>query len=181
MPRCQFKTDYGVPCTNRAIPIIGYCWQHTSRLIKGIGVDAVIGLILTTIGLVSDLKGLVGWGDPVVETKGVLIPDNAPTPPNPCEDRFKRWGLPIPPDAVKIFVGNVVVYQSKFPIPIVRMADHPLLTINKNQKGISISAEIYSADGRIVAELRNNGFNINPNNYFRRGEPNNKHSLVVYD
>jgi len=46
--------------------------------------------------------------------------------------------------------------------------------------GMLVNAKIFSLDGRIVADIENNEFHINPNNYFRQERPDN-HRLIVYD
>ncbi len=54
-----------------------------------------------------------------------------------------------------------------------------MLTINKNVEGIAVSANIFGPDGRIVAQMIENKFHINPNNYYRTEQ--DEHTLVVYD
>lgn len=60
------------------------------------------------------------------------------------------------------------------------MAKLDLLSINKTPDGLAVSAKIFSADEKIVAELEDNEFHINPNNYFKIKRPDSS-TLVVYD
>jgi hypothetical protein len=55
-----------------------------------------------------------------------------------------------------------------------------LLSLRRTSKGLAINARTYSDDGKIIAEIINNRFYINPNNFFRIEKPDT-HSLVVYD
>lgn len=103
---------------------------------------------------------------------GVLIPDNKPTPPNCCGT--------IPPNAIALFFGNSVSYTSAFPHTVIEVGKTQLLVINKDKDKITISANFFSKDGKIVAELKDNKFQVNPNNYFRIERPN-YHILIVFD
>lgn len=103
---------------------------------------------------------------------GVLIPNNKPTPPNTCGT--------IPPHTLALFFGNSVAYTNSFPHTVIEVGDKQLLVINKESEKITVSAKFFNRDGKIVAELKDNKFDINPNNYFRIERPND-HILIVYD
>jgi len=106
------------------------------------------------------------------EMSGELIPANKPTPPNACGT--------IPPNALAILLGNSAAFNSSFPHTVIEVGNQQLLIINKKGDRITISAKFFSRDNRIVGELKENQFYINPNNYFRIERPN-EHSLIVYD
>ena len=106
------------------------------------------------------------------EMSGELIPANKPTPPNACGT--------IPPNAIALLLGNSGAYNSSFPHTVIEVGNEPLLIINKKGNRIAISAKFFSRDNRIVGELKDNQFYINPNNYFRIERPD-EHSLIVYD
>jgi len=101
-----------------------------------------------------------------------LIPANKPTPPNACGT--------IPPKAIALLLGSSAAYNSSFPHTVIEVSNQPLLIINKKGDRITISAKFFSRDNRIVGELKDNQFYINPNNYFRIERPD-EHSLIVYD
>lgn len=104
---------------------------------------------------------------------GILTPDNKPTPVNSmCTD--------IPNNAIMFFLGNSLAYTRTFPHTIIEVGGQPLLVIDKQNENITVSAKFFSADGNIVAELKDNRFFINPNNYFRIERPD-EHTLIVYD
>src|SRR5581483_2676063 len=110
----------------------------------------------------------------VAETEyaGLLLPDNRPTPDNPCHE--------IPNDAVAILLGRSAAYASVFPHTVLRIRGDDVLTMNRLGNQMAISAKVFSTDGRIIAEIRDNEFSINPNNYFRKERPN-RHTLRVFD
>lgn len=109
------------------------------------------------------------------ETGGLLVPARMPNPPVPASCRH-----PIPENALRVYLGDSLGYFTGPRITVVSVAGKPLLSIEKKDKGMSINAQIYSLDRRIAAEIIDNRFQINPNNYFRRERPS-KHALVVYD
>ncbi len=106
------------------------------------------------------------------ELSGLLIPDNRPTPPNTCRT--------IPADSLALFFGNSVAYTNTFPHTVIEVGTEPILVINKQDGKVTVSARVFSRDGRIVAELKENRFYVNPNNYFRIEKPSS-HALIVYD
>jgi hypothetical protein len=109
------------------------------------------------------------------ETGGLLVPARLPNPPVPVSCH-----APIPENALRVYLGDSLGYFVGPQITVVRVVGQSLLSIEKKDKGMSINAKIYSHDRRIVAEISDNRFQINPNNYFRRERPN-KHALVIYD
>jgi len=106
------------------------------------------------------------------DLSGLLIPDNKPTPPNACGT--------IPADSLALFFGNSVAYTSTFPHTVIEVGSEPILVINRQHGKVAVSGKVFSRDGRIVAELKDNRFYVNPNNYFRVERPSS-HSLIVYD
>jgi len=113
--------------------------------------------------------------DQETEIQGFLIPANdpRPLPPPNC--------FPPSQDSVALFFGkNVVAYAMDMPsMPALKIRGETLLSFRKTSEGIKISAKIFNKDG-IIAELSDNKFIINLNNYFRRERPD-KHTLIVYD
>ena len=106
------------------------------------------------------------------ETSGRLRPARDADPPVP-PDCHKNS-----PDSFAVFYGGAVAYTAQGDITIIEVASQPLLSVNRTPEGLSISARIYSQDGRIVAEIVDNKFTINQNNYFKRECPD-KSTLIV--
>lgn len=108
------------------------------------------------------------------EFSGVLLPENKKSPDFPERRRL------VPKNALSLFLGNSVSYVSQFPHTVVKVGDESVLVVNKKNNGITISAKFCSRDNKIVAELKENKFYINQNNYFRIERPN-KSALIVFD
>jgi hypothetical protein len=135
----------------------------------------------TTIAAVGTLFLWIAWWAvirysprPETEFSGLLEPANDPTPPLPRNCKKES------PNAIGIFYGNSVAFTSQNQIAIVQIAGEQLLRVERTSGGLSINAQIFSEDGRIVATIENNEFSINPNNYFRRVRPD-RSTLLVYD
>lgn len=104
---------------------------------------------------------------------GLLSPANELIPKNPCGT--------IPKEATLVFLGNSASYaESSFPQTIVQIGQDKMLTVDKIDGGIVINATLYSSDKKVIVQLRNNEFFINPNNFFRKERPD-RHSLIVFD
>jgi hypothetical protein len=106
------------------------------------------------------------------ERSGLLRPASELTPINPCS--------PIPADAIVLLFGNSASYTSKSDQTFLRVGDVDLLSIHPKPGGMSVSAKIYSSDMKIVAQIKDNKFHLNPSNYFRRERPD-WHTLEVFD
>ncbi|SRR5216684_702009 len=111
-------------------------------------------------------------GEEETEYHGLLKPADEPMPDNPCRE--------IPSNALTIFLGNSAAYSSKSPHTVIEIKGKPVLSFERIGQEIAVNAQVFSKDGRIVAEIKRNEFFINPNNYFRRERPD-AHSLRVFD
>lgn len=109
-------------------------------------------------------------------TSGFLVPGDEPTPPNRCTN----GPFPLPKDAMLVILGNSASWGTSFPQTVIKIGNDRMLTMDEIAGQIKLSGKFFSSDGRIVAELKDNEFFINPNNYFRKKRPDS-HSLVVYD
>lgn len=106
------------------------------------------------------------------ETSGILRPATESTPANPCS--------PIPTDAIALLFGKAASYTSKPDQTFLRVGDVDLLSIHRKPGGMTVSGKIYSPDRKIVAQIIDNKFHINPSNYFRRERPD-PHTLTVFN
>jgi hypothetical protein len=137
----------------------------------------LLGVGLTIVLWIFILAG-VRQLDETQETKkeaehhGVLKPGNEPQPQHPCHE--------MPDGAFVILLGNSASYTTMFPHTILEIRGEEILSVSKSDEGLLLSGKVFSRDGRIVAQLIDNEFFINPNNYFRKDRPDQT-SLVVYD
>jgi hypothetical protein len=138
----------------------------------GVKATAITFAFVGTIALWIFAVSIIRHSSHETEFSGLLSPGNEPTPPNPCGN--------IPARAMLILLGNSGSYGTSFPQTIIKIGQDRMLTIDKVNGRIAVNAKLFSKDGKIVAEIKNNEFFINPNNYFRKERPD-KHSLVVFD
>jgi hypothetical protein len=105
-------------------------------------------------------------------TSGLLRPASEATPPNPCPA--------IPKGAIILLFGHSASYTTASHLTVIKVAGEDLLSIDRKNGGIAVSAKIYSADRRMVAEIIDNKFHINPSNFLRRERPDH-HTLEIFD
>lgn len=139
-------------------------------------------IVLVGIGvLFLDLATCLLWADKVIkatpavketEFSGVLLPANDPSPPNRC--------TPPPPEALSVFYGGSVAWSTHFPLTIVSITGKDLLSVRRDANGLSVWAKIFDAEGKIIADIENNEFTINQNNYFKHKRPDAS-TLIIYD
>jgi len=78
-------------------------------------------------------------------------------------------------------MGGSVAWSTHFPLTIVNIAGKDLLSVQRDPKGgLSVSAKIFDAEGKIIADIEDDEFTINQNNYFKRKRPDAS-TLIVYD
>lgn len=94
---------------------------------------------------------------PETEVIGTLQPGSDDDPPNTCERG--NPSPPMPPDAWKIFVGNTVISIGKTnEIPLIAVGKCKVLTIHRDDSGLSINADLFDSEGRLIASIKNNQF-----------------------
>jgi hypothetical protein len=112
---------------------------------------------------------------------GSLVPANLPSPPDTCAENAELMGAklpPIPTDSIRIFFGNSEAYSSQQRLIVWQIDDEEILTLQKTETGMYVSARIRDKDGQLVAQIVNNEFFINPHNSFQIKGPGTS-SLVV--
>jgi hypothetical protein len=173
------KTVKAAPATGQSSPAQGNTQSNTVNGDKnntgninqnGTGNNAVVGngnKVGNTYNLNAGPK-LSDW----------LVPGKLPTPETKC---------PLPPlkfDVVQLFFGNSATFvplkDAWFPHTVISVDEKPKLIINRDNKGrIALSVDIFDERGYIVAQIENNKFTINANNYFKMNRTAN--TLVVVD
>ena len=106
---------------------------------------------------------------PEIEYRGKLIASALPSPANPClkmkEDlmRDSRAGTikPFPPETVFLFLGSEVSYvQKRGRWPIVNDRGRILLTANLDERGLSVSTQLYDKIGTLQATVDDNEVDV---------------------
>jgi hypothetical protein len=120
--------------------------------------------------------------EPVSDKKADTEPDHAGllspgTQPNPSFPLITT----APDEAIRIYLGGgCAAWTTKDFLVVLRIAAEDIITVKRWRGTVAISAKIRSLDHRIIAEIVDNEFFLNPNNYFRKERPS-KSELVVYD
>jgi hypothetical protein len=112
--------------------------------------------------------------DVVEALKGLLLPGNQADPPMPSS-----CGV-VPPNALRIYIGSSAGWTSGDEITALRIKGTDILGLRRTSNGLAIVAQIFSEDGKSVAQIIDNHFYVNPDNFFLMNRPDS-HSLVVFD
>jgi hypothetical protein len=104
---------------------------------------------------------------------GPLLPASDPMPQFPSSCRN------VPTGSMAIFLGSSVAFSREYPYTIIDISGRPVLTVNKDDRGIQVNLEIWDSEDKIIVEVQNNNFSINQGNYYKRERDWN--SLSVYD
>jgi hypothetical protein len=115
--------------------------------------------------------------DLVEALKGLLVPGDQPDPPLPSSCYRLH---PVPPDALRVYLGGNAGYTTGDQVTVLNVKGTDLLDFRRTSKGLAINAKTFSEDGKIIAEIIDNRFYINANNFFRMEKPDS-HSIIVYD
>ncbi len=95
-----------------------------------------------------------------------------PIPPNLIEL--------IPTTATYVFFGNSFACTDKFPFDIIRQRGEPMVTLDRNDGSLLLSAKVFDKRGKILCEIVENVIHTNHNNVFRI-ERDSIHRLAVID
>ena len=103
----------------------------------------------------------------------VITPGTEPRP---------KTSIPIPADKFLLILGDFVAWKSDLPMVALMQREEPLITLNKEPHGMSLSAKFFSADGKIIAEIDRNEIHPNPANFWRlKKDPKDAHRLTVFN
>ena len=79
-----------------------------------------------------------------------------------------------------LFGGGGAIKVNFWPVTVLRVGDERLITMERNPDGnISISADVYSNDGRIIAAIVKNAFDVNKNNIFKEERPDDSTLMII--
>jgi hypothetical protein len=115
--------------------------------------------------------------DVIDALKGLLVPGNDPDPPLP-EACLRE---PVPQNAIRVYLGSTAAgLSTSDEVTVLTVGESDILDVRRTPKGLAINAKTFSQDGKIIAQITDNQFYINPNNFFRMDKPDT-HSMIVYD
>jgi len=147
-------------------------WRHVWRY-KTAGKKALVHISSFAIIIVAFI-GCLFWSqrtlpETIPELHGLLIPANDRAPYPPC--------LRGPRNVVIILLGNSAFLTDK-KMTAVHIHNLDLISFAKSDAGVSVSTRVISSDNKVVAQITNNEFYVNPNNYFKMYRPD-WHTLIV--
>lgn len=167
MKQCQAKTKTGDQCKNNAIPGTDFCYLkshgsgHVNCLKRALNVlvnkwsTFLIMILLAVITIVVTLQ---------------VIQDNPSSGVIETEDEATEKTLAIGGIKIILETSNDVV---------VRDNGEPVLSIRMEENKLFVSAVIRGDNGDLLAEIRDNEWKLNENNYFDRNYSDN--ALEVRD
>ncbi len=157
-------------------------YDTLNKLMKYVLYVALLAIVLAVIAYI------VPYVIPKKETplEGMLTPDGKRTPSaflTAC-DALQDWGLSEDLDLEHVpkllFGGSVAAITEFGEMVIATIEDEPVLWLDWKPEGVLVSANVFSRNDRVVAQIVDNQFHINPNNYFRIDRPS-RSELIVYD
>jgi hypothetical protein len=83
-------------------------------------------------------------------------------------------------DAKRLLLGNEIWVIESFPKNIIRVFNQSLLSIDFSDGKLSLSANIFDANGTVIAVIIKNEFDLNRNNYFKKKTPDLS-TIIIYD
>ncbi len=107
---------------------------------------------------------------------GILIPGNEPTPPHAnCTN--------MPTDSLFVFLGNssiIAVPKDTDKHVIVNAGGEELLSLSGGPRGITISANLFTAEGTKLAEINRGAFHVLQSDLVKAPDHPDEHTLIVY-
>jgi hypothetical protein len=86
----------------------------------------------------------------------------------------------VPADALRVYLGGNAGISTSDEVKVLSIKGVDLIELRRTPKGLAINAKTFSEDGKIIAEIVDNRFYVNPNNFFRLDRADS-HSLAIYD
>jgi hypothetical protein len=107
---------------------------------------------------------------------GRLLPSDEQTPANACDNLGVSNG-----NGILILMGFAASYVDQFPHTVVDVDEQPRLVVNRNpDQTVTISLDIFGADGKVIAELDKDGFTVREHSYFKFIR-NDRSSMKIID
>jgi hypothetical protein len=111
------------------------------------------------------------------ETHGWLLPAKDPTPPNGCS----RILTVLPHDELVLLMGGAGVHTARNDkFTVLQVGGCSLLSMQRATEGIAFDADIFNEDGKLVAHIEKNEFNLSSGKYSYARRPD-RSTLIVYD
>jgi hypothetical protein len=175
---CKFKKPDGSRCSKHEWKDTGYCWHHARHSLdstEGKPWYRTSGFYYFVVGIVASI---------LVAASVFFYQDRArkeAEAKSALSGEFKPAEDPCSPHALRLlFAGNemtVGTVRGEGRIPIVGLFGAIELAFKEGS--VLVSAKVVSPDGRITARIKDNEWQVNPNNHFDRNY--DKSALEVLD
>jgi hypothetical protein len=106
------------------------------------------------------------------DNANVITPDSKPRP-------FFNRNFKAPDDKFLLILGDFLAWKTELPMIVLMQREEPLITLNKEPRGMSLSAKFFNANGKIVAEIDRNEIHPNPVNFWRLKKT--EHRVTIFD
>lgn len=147
----------------------------------------VAGLMVLVVGYALNVTAKVELSRELSLDHGWLMPANDLDPPNNCSFEISagagtgRTIKLMPDNALKVFLGKVMVSYSSFPHNIFTVNKKNPLVLNRDQSGrIALTMDILDRDGKVVVRFTDGFFTVNQNARLEMKRPN-RNTLIVND
>jgi hypothetical protein len=142
-----------------------------------------LAIVWTTgIGLCAAILAVLFWYTDRELTRrvaDVTTSSNNPTAITPdSQPRPKTW-RPVPDDKFLLILGDFLAWKSGLPMVALMQREEPLIVLNEEPTGMSLSANFFNAEGKIVAEIDRNEIHPNPEKFWRLKKT--AHRLTVFN
>lgn len=121
---------------------------------------------------------------PEGEISGLLLPGKWPNPPIPSSlPDFMRddWVKTLSRGFALYLGSNICHLTHAKEVVVLKVKGQELIRLNVTPEGAYVSATIIREDGRVVAQIRENKYAVNPNNYFESPIRVDKSTIRVRD
>lgn len=126
--------------------------------------------------IMTVIIGFILWRFPYKESyDAVLVPDQKSDSEDACDNK-------VPSNAFKVYLGdNLIWTDGRERIPILKIGDREVISLNSSPEGVLISGLLYDLDGHNGVVIRSNHIEWNTYNYFKTPVRHSNHDFFVYD
>jgi hypothetical protein len=149
--------------------------------VRGCTVPTIIGFCVVFYALAWIVYQLVGPNLPEETDREVyLMPGNKPSPFSACAGGA---GSSQPPDgSIAFFVGSNEFWSTHDgEYDVITIDGMPLVTMKKSDGGLLFSVDVFNAEKKIVAKIRNNKSILIPKNYSYKDRSTDRSTLTLHD
>lgn len=159
---------------------IGAVWLTLAGILFASHRDAAIWIGFGGVGIVTFaiFAFAQDWFWKADASSNKLLPGVSATPDY---SQLVIEGIELPDNPLLIFLGQNVACVGAFPYNVICQSGEPMLTLNTVDGELLLSCRIFDANGKILCELVDNKFTVNPNLVFRLERPSLDRLIIIDD